>query len=62
MTLKTKELNDEVITITLLLSKYNEMLRDQDLLQCLRGAGVDNWEGWDDSCVEHGSFVEFKNE
>lgn len=25
------------------------LLDDYSLLQCLRAAGVDNWEGWDDA-------------
>jgi hypothetical protein len=28
----------------------DELLQDQLLLLCLKGAGVDNWVGWDDAC------------
>ncbi len=34
-------------TVTISKTEYNELLEDQKLLDCLRGAGVDNWEGWD---------------
>lgn len=34
-------------TVTILESEYQELLRDQALLDALRAAGVDNWDGWD---------------
>jgi hypothetical protein len=27
--------------------EYDQLLRDAHLLNCLRNAGVDNWDGWD---------------
>ncbi len=35
--------NEEKITITL--KEYNQLLKDQQWLECLESAGVDNWEG-----------------
>ena len=34
-------------TVTLTADEYDELVEDQDFLDCLRGAGVDNWDGWD---------------
>lgn len=34
-------------TVTISKKEYEELLEDQLLLQCLQGAGVDNWEGYD---------------
>lgn len=40
-------MTEEMITIT---RKEYESLKDaQDLLECLKGAGVDNWCGYDDA-------------
>jgi len=38
-------MNEETITITK--KEYVSLLEDQKLLQCLQGAGVDNWSGYD---------------
>ncbi|MDR9852929.1 hypothetical protein RJP21_04850 [Paenibacillus sp. VCA1] len=35
--------------ITIPKSTYERLLRDQTLLDCLKGAGVDNWSGYDDA-------------
>ncbi len=32
-------------------AQLKEMLEDQIFLQCLREAGVDNWEGYDFACT-----------
>lgn len=34
-------------TITISKEEYNELIDDQNLLNALRSAGVDNWEGYD---------------
>lgn len=34
-------------TITISKKEYESLLEDQKLLQCLQGAGVDNWSGYD---------------
>lgn len=34
-------------TVTISKEEYESLLEDQKLLQCLQGAGVDNWEGYD---------------
>jgi hypothetical protein len=34
-------------TITISKTEYNELVSDQEFLNCLRGAGVDNWEGYE---------------
>lgn len=36
-------------TIEIPLSVYEELVDDQKLLDALRAAGVDNWQGWDDA-------------
>lgn len=35
------------LNITISKKEYEELLKDQKLLQCLQGAGVDNWGGYD---------------
>ena len=34
-------------TITISKKEYEELLKDSQFLDCLRGAGVDNWDGYD---------------
>lgn len=34
-------------TITITRSEYDNLVSDSGLLNCLRRAGVDNWDGWD---------------
>jgi len=34
-------------TITISKKEYEELLKDSQFLDCLRGAGVDNWEGYE---------------
>lgn len=34
-------------TITISQADYDELVSDQRFLQCLRNAGVDNWDGYD---------------
>jgi len=34
-------------TVTISKSEYDQLLADSKLLNILRGAGVDNWDGWD---------------
>lgn len=36
-------------TITITKSEYRQLLKDSELLSRLEGAGVDNWNGWDDA-------------
>jgi hypothetical protein len=35
------------LTITITVEEYEELKRDQDFLNCLAAAGVDNWEGYE---------------
>ena len=35
--------------IRALVIEVDELQVDSDFLQCLRGAGVDNWDGYDDA-------------
>jgi hypothetical protein len=35
--------------ITIPKKEYEELLEDQKMLDALKGAGVDNWEGYDDA-------------
>lgn len=32
------------------LEEYEQLINDQNFLLALQGAGVDNWEGYDDAC------------
>lgn len=34
-------------TITIPKAQYDQLIQDQQWLQCLAAAGVDNWEGYD---------------
>ncbi len=34
-------------TVTISKQQYEQLIEDSDILQCLRNAGVDNWDGWD---------------
>jgi len=38
-------MNEETIEITK--TQYAMLCKDSWLLECLRNAGVDSWEGWD---------------
>lgn len=38
-------MSDENVTISK--DEYDELLKEQAFLDCLRAAGVDNWEGYD---------------
>jgi hypothetical protein len=38
-------LSKDVVTISR--KEYDSLVEDAFLLECLRNAGVDNWEGWD---------------
>lgn len=33
-------------TVTIPKSEYDQLLEDSNFLECLRGAGVDNWDGY----------------
>jgi len=35
------------LNITISKEEYEELLKDQKLLQCLQAAGVNNWDGYD---------------
>jgi hypothetical protein len=37
-------------TVTIKESDWEELIRDQRLLDSLRAHGVDSWDGWDDAC------------
>lgn len=34
-------------TITISKEEYDSLVEDQQMLQCLQAAGVDNWAGYD---------------
>lgn len=38
----------EMVTITK--KEYEELLKAREFLNCLEGAGVDNWDGYDFAC------------
>lgn len=39
-------------TITITEKEYNQLIKDQEFLQILQAAGVDNWDGYD-YALEH---------
>lgn len=39
--------------VTISKEKYDELLDDSFFLECLEGAGVDNWEGYDYALEEY---------
>lgn len=39
-------------TVTISRTEYEELIRDQYMLNCLRHGGVDNWDGYDDAVEE----------
>jgi hypothetical protein len=39
-------------TITITEKEYNNLLEDSRLLQCLRNAGVDNWDWYSEALKE----------
>ena len=39
----------QVDTVTISRKEYEELMRDQYMLNCLRGSGVDSWEGYDEA-------------
>lgn len=40
-------MDDTMVTIPL--SEYEQLVADQQLLDALHAAGVDNWQGYDDA-------------
>jgi hypothetical protein len=44
-------MQNEFVTIST--SEYNKLRDDQNFLNCLRGAGVDNWCGYDEADSIH---------
>lgn len=36
-------------TVTISKAEYDALCKDSEFLGCLEGAGVDNWEGYDDA-------------
>lgn len=43
--------NETMVSISL--KEYSQLMRDSDFLNCLRNAGVDNWDGYDYACEEY---------
>ena len=39
--------------ITISLEEWKTLMEDSDFLECLRSAGVDNWQGFDDAVEMH---------
>lgn len=44
--IQSLELIGELKTVTISQEMYDELINDQAFLDCLKGAGVDNWEGY----------------
>jgi len=45
--MENKSEEKEMVTITL--DEYEELLEAQRFLDCLEGAGVDNWQGYSEA-------------
>ena len=41
---------DHEYTVTISKAYFDQLVRDQEFLEALRAAGVDNWCGWGDAC------------
>lgn len=37
--------------------EYETLMNDSMLLNCLRNAGVDNWDGWDIAIEEYQAYL-----
>ena len=44
---ESDQILEEMITISI--TEYDALLDDRKMLYCLQGAGVDNWQGYDDA-------------
>lgn len=49
------QMNDEDEMITIPKELYDDLIDDQQFLNCLQSAGVDNWEGYDYAVEEYQS-------
>lgn len=50
-------LPEDMVTISK--KEYDSLVEDAFLLQCLRNAGVDNWDGHDHALREYYNVVDF---
>lgn len=39
--------------VTISVEEYDRLMDDSIFLNCLRNAGVDNWDGYDFACEEY---------
>lgn len=49
-------LTDRGDTITISVKRWNQLLKAEDMLECLEAGGVDNWEWYTESLREYGFF------
>jgi len=42
--------DNETETVTISKKRYQELIDDAFMLECLSSAGVDNWEGYEYAC------------
>ena len=49
--MSSTEKTEETVTITR--KQYDRLCEDSDFLNCLRNAGVDNWDGYEYACAEY---------
>lgn len=47
--IKCNTLSDGTNVVTIPVSYYETLLKDQELLEALQAAGVDNWAGYSDA-------------
>lgn len=42
-------MDKKIETVTISKEEYDSLVEDSLFLECLQGAGVDNWQGYDDA-------------
>lgn len=52
-------MQEEMITITK--KQFDDMYEDATMMNCLRNAGVDNWDYWDIAVEEYHGIMEEEN-
>lgn len=53
---------DKSDMVTIPRKEYDDLLDDSLLLNCLEGAGVDNWQGYDYAMEEYQALTDTENQ
>ncbi len=53
---------NETETVTISRAEYEDLLDESALLNCLRNAGVDNWDGWEYALEEYQEYLQSGDE